>query len=73
MRLTDVRALPITKDDEMTSLDELVTEVWSAGLSPENIAGAIAYKWGGLQQVPSYVEGQIEANRGLIESIASQR
>lgn len=41
-------------------------------LSPEEIEQAIVREWNYLQQVPSYVEELLKANRGLIESIAAQ-
>ena len=44
----------------------------AASLSPEEIEQAIIREWNSLQQVPSYVEGLLKVNRGLIESIAAQ-
>lgn len=41
--------------------------------SPQEIEQAILREWDALQRVPSYVDRLIEANRGLIESIAAQR
>lgn len=41
-------------------------------LSPQEIEQEIIRAWNALQEVPSYVERQLEANRGLIESIATQ-
>jgi hypothetical protein len=72
MRLTDVSKLPVTKDDELTSLDEQETARWAANLPADRVSGAIAHEWGNLQQVPSYVEGLIAAHRGLLEGIATQ-
>ena len=50
---------------------ERVQEV--ANLSPEGLEQAIMREWNALQQVPSYVEELLEANRGLIEGIATQQ
>jgi len=63
----------IIEDDAITSFaEEQVTE-WATHLSPEQVPLAIAYEWNRLQQVLSSVENRIDANRGLIESIASQQ
>ena len=45
----------------------------AASSSPEGLEQAIMREWNALQQVPSYVEKLLEANRGLIESIATQQ
>jgi hypothetical protein len=44
----------------------------AARLSPEQVPAALGYEWKSLQDIPSYVEGLIAANRGLIEGIATQ-
>ncbi len=44
----------------------------AASLSLEEIEQAVIREWNRLQQVPSYVEELLEANLGLIESIAAQ-
>lgn len=72
MNLTDVTKLPITKNDELTSLDEVEAGRIAANLPADLVPGMVAYEWWNLQQVPSYVEVQIAANRGLIEGIATQ-
>jgi hypothetical protein len=41
--------------------------------STETLQAAIAEAWQALQATPSYLDSQIAANRGLLESIASQR
>lgn len=58
MKLTDVKSLPITSDDELTSLDEIETAQWAAGLPSGDVPSAIVYEWGNFQQIPSYVEQQ---------------
>jgi hypothetical protein len=73
MKLTDVSKLPVTKDEEPSTVNELELARWAAGLSPDQIPAAIAHEWNDLQQVSSYVESQLEANRGLVEGIATQR
>ena len=40
--------------------------------SHEEIEQTIIHEWLRLQQTPSYVEGLLNANRGLIEGIATQ-
>jgi hypothetical protein len=39
----------------------------------EALQDAIAEAWHALQAIPSYLDTQIAAHRGLLESIASQR
>ncbi|MHB8595596.1 MAG: hypothetical protein ACYDER_02160 [Ktedonobacteraceae bacterium] len=44
-------------------------------IAPEETEGteeAITREWYALQEVPSYIEERLEANRGLIEGIATQ-
>lgn len=62
------QATRITNDDAVTTLDEMSL---IADLSPEQFEQELLGAWNELQQVPSYVESLLEANRALIESIAT--
>jgi len=57
----------------LTILSETESVQEAANLSPEGIEQAVMREWNALQQVPSYVEELLEANRGLIEGIATQQ
>jgi len=62
------QATRIISDNALTTRNEMSL---IAGFSSEQFEQELLAAWNDLQQVPSYVEGLLEANRTLIESIAT--
>jgi hypothetical protein len=60
------------ENNELMQMSETELIQWAANLSPEEIERAVLHMWDQLQQVSSYVETMIEANRGMLEGIATQ-
>jgi hypothetical protein len=65
------RPTHITNDDPLTP-GELALVEWIEAQSPEEGALAVAFALSQFDQVPSYLDRQLRAHRGLLESIASQ-
>jgi hypothetical protein len=65
--ITELIALTILSETEKMQEAERITSEETEGTEEE-----IAREWYALQQVPSYIEELLEANRGLIEGIATQ-
>ena len=62
------QATRITSADASTTHDDMSL---IANLSAEQFEQELLAAWNDLQQVPSYVESQLAANRVLLESIAT--